>query len=156
MSKTINVVFVCLGNICRSPMAEAVFQHIVDERGLSDQFHIESAGTAHWHIGERPHIGTQQILKKYRVPLRASKTGQQVQSDIFERFDYVVAMDSSNQSDLKQYGNAILLLEDVPGIDILDVPDPYFDNNFDKVYHLVLAGCNHLLDRICKEKDMAC
>ena len=152
----IKVIFVCMGNICRSPMAEAVFQQLVKERGLDEKFHIESAGTGPWHIGQRPHTGTQQVLQKHHVSLNARKVGQQVQPDIFEKFDYVIAMDSENKQDLKIYGDATLLLENVQGADVIDVPDPYYDKKFERVYQLVVKGCNTLLNRICEEQNLAC
>jgi protein-tyrosine phosphatase len=155
-NKVLGVMFVCLGNICRSPMAEAVFQHLVHEKSLSEYFHIESAGVGPWHIGEHPHSGTRDVLEKYKMPLNPAKRGQQIQADLFTKFDYVIAMDRSNQDDLLQYGHADLLLENVPGVSTSDVPDPYYDHNFDLVYQLVLKGCTFLLERICREQKLSC
>jgi protein-tyrosine phosphatase len=152
----IKVMFVCLGNICRSPMAEAVFSHLVNESGLADQFEIQSSGIGSWHVGERPHPGTLQILRENKVSVNPGKRAQQIKSNLFSEFDYVIAMDSSNKQDLKRLGNATLLLDEIPGGKYQDVPDPYYERNFDVVYELVLDGCTHLLQRICKEKELAC
>ena len=152
----IKVMFVCLGNICRSPMAEMVFTNLVNEKGLKDQFEIQSSGTGAWHVGERPHPGTVQILRDNNVPVNPGKRAQKVKSNVFKEFDYIVAMDSSNKEDLKQLGRATLLLEEIPGGKYKDVPDPYYERNFDFVYELVTEGCKNLLDRICNEKGLLC
>lgn len=150
----IGVMFVCLGNICRSPMAEAVFNHLVSEAGLEDCFEIQSAGIGSWHVGERPHPGTVQVLKQHQISVSPNKRAQQIKKNIFTQFDYVVAMDQSNQQDLKPYGQALLLLDGVPNIHTRDVPDPYYENNFEVVYDLVLKGCTNLLDRVLSEKAL--
>lgn len=150
----IRVLFVCLGNICRSPMAEAIMTHLVAERGLSERFKIQSAGIGAWHIGDRPHSGTVQILKQHHIAIHPSKRAQQIKPNLFSQFDFVIAMDHANKTDLKAYGNASLLLDEVPSLAGKDVPDPYYEKNFDMVYELVLQGCSALLDRICKENDI--
>ena len=152
----IKVMFVCLGNICRSPMAEMVFTNLVNEKGLEDHFQIQSSGTGAWHEGERPHPGTVQILRKNSVPVNPNKRAQKIKSNVFKEYDYVIAMDSSNKQNLKHLGNASLLLDEIPGGQYKDVPDPYYEQNFDFVYELVTEGCRNLLTRICKEKDLPC
>jgi protein-tyrosine phosphatase len=107
-----------------------------------------------WHIGERPHPGTIQILNQHKIPLRERKRGQQITGDIFRQFDYVIAMDRSNVEDLKKFGTATLLLDEIPDTKTSDVPDPYYDKNFDGVYQLVSQGCARLLDRICLEQGI--
>jgi protein-tyrosine phosphatase len=152
----IKVMFVCLGNICRSPMAEMVFANLVKEKGLSALFEVQSSGTGAWHEGERPHPGTIQILREKNVPVDPRKRAQQIKSNVFQNFDYIVAMDSSNKQNLKRLGNATLLLDEIPGGKYKDVPDPYYEQNFDFVYELVTEGCTYLLKRICEEKELAC
>ena len=90
-----------MGNICRSPMAEAVFQHMVDQAGLSDRIDVDSAGTSRWHVGEPPHPGTQDILAKYHIPYDG-RARQIVRSDLND-FDYVLAMDRENLSFILRY-----------------------------------------------------
>lgn len=160
MSKTssntpIRVLFVCTGNICRSPMAEAVFQHIVKEEGLADQFEIASSGTSGWHVGERPHSGTQNILKTYGVELAKNKRAQQLTRNDFETYDYIIAMDSINLSDMSHYSREVpRLLDFAPEGTPNDVPDPYYSGGFDYVYKLVEAGSRGLLNHIRAEKGI--
>ncbi|CCG20860.1 Ltp1 protein phosphatase [Candida orthopsilosis Co 90-125] len=97
--KKISVAFVCLGNICRSPMAEAIFKHRVKELGYAPYFkNIESFGTSGWHIGESPDSRSAKTCRKHGVPVQHH--AQQISSKDFEKFDYVIGMDESNLSDL--------------------------------------------------------
>ncbi|MFQ5595685.1 MAG: low molecular weight protein-tyrosine-phosphatase [Anaerolineae bacterium] len=153
----IRVLFVCLGNICRSPMAEGVFRHLVQQAGLADGFEIESGGTGGWHVGERPHRGTQRELRARGIDL-AGKRAHQVSSHDLEAADYVIAMDRSNLRNLQRHspriqldGKLHLLLDFAEDVDIQDVPDPYYEGNFDRVYELVEAGCRGLLDYILEQ-----
>ncbi len=146
--RKIRVVFVCTGNICRSPMAEAVFQHLVNEGGLAEQFQIESAGTASYHVGERPHIGTQRILKQKHVPLDEGKNAIHIDRSNLQDYDYVIALDSGHVSELLQYTPVQRLLDFAPQTGLVDVPDPYYENNFEQVFELVMDGCKGLLDHI--------
>lgn len=98
---TINVIFVCLGNICRSPMAEAVFQHLVHEAGLADKFHIDSAGTGSWHIGEKAHRGTRAILQEHGIVYNG-RARQVTGQDMADPQTYIITMDQSNSNDLRR------------------------------------------------------
>jgi protein-tyrosine phosphatase len=151
----IKVVFVCLGNICRSPMAEAVFRHLVNEAGLEERFEIESAGTGSWHIGERPHSGTRAILQESGVELSSAKRAQQIRENDLDRYDYVIAMDSENAAALERMGRKPdLLLEFSSSPAPKDVPDPYYTNRFQEVYDLVKDGARGLLTHIRREQGL--
>ena len=150
-----NILFVCLGNICRSPMADAIFQHMVKSAGLGDKIYVDSAGTSRYHIGDTAHRGTLGVLKKHNIAYNG-RARQFTRTDIKE-FDYILAMDSSNLSDIEYH----LRDEDTPEVtlfltyaynkglvDILDVPDPYYDGRFDAVYDLITKGSQALLEHI--------
>lgn len=152
----IKVIFVCLGNICRSPMADAVFQQIVKDAGLSDKIMVDSAGTSRYHIGDPAHRGTLDILKKHDISY-LGRARQFLAHDL-EVFDYILAMDQSNLSNIqamvkREQENAVVELflqqaYDNKMVDVLEVPDPYYSNRFDEVYDLVYKGSQALLARI--------
>ena len=154
---TIKVIFVCLGNICRSPMAEGIFQQMVDDAGLSEQFEVDSAGTSSWHIGERAHSGTRRILATNGITYhgRARRVNP---SDMAEDNTYVIAMDESNMYDLRaQYGDhprLYRLLDFATNSPVLDVPDPYYNGNFEQVYELVKDGCRGLFLTIRQQEGI--
>lgn len=158
-AEPIRVMFVCTGNICRSPMAEAVFRHLVEQAGLSERFEIASSGTGSWHAGERPHPGTQAVLQRNGVPMVSSKRAQQFQRGDFDRYDYIVVADAENLQDLHLLqsparGQIRRLLEFASFSGTLDVPDPYYTGGFDRVYDLVLEGSKGLLAHIREERQL--
>jgi protein-tyrosine phosphatase len=154
----IRVLFLCLGNICRSPMAEAVFRKMVKDEGLDDKIEIDSAGLGGWHVGERPHRGTLEVLNKHGVDHAGIRARQFTKQDI-QAFDYIVAMDEDNMSGLARLGvkkgpRVFKLLDLVPDERDSDVPDPYYTGNFDLVYELVHKGCAVLLKKIKEEYNL--
>lgn len=156
--KTIHVLFVCLGNICRSPMAEGVFRHLVEQAQLNGQIKTDSAGTGAWHVGEPPHSGTLKVLHDRSI--NYIHHSRQVQRDDFLHFDYIIAMDSDNFYDLKrmrQGSSAKLhkLLEFAPNLGVSDVPDPYYTGRFEEVYRLVDAACRGLLNHIIQKEGLS-
>jgi len=149
------VMFVCMGNICRSPMAEGVFRQLVKDRGLADRFEIASAATGHWHLGNAPHAGTRKELAKHGISL-PGKTAQKLTAADLQVYDYIVAMDEENVQDVRYAFNKELprLLDYVDDINEKDVPDPYYSGNFERVYDLVVAGCQGLLNHILKQEQL--
>ena len=145
------VLMVCLGNICRSPLAEGLFRHHVQQRGLADSYQIDSCGTGGWHVGEPPHDGSVAIAEQYNIDITHQRS-RQVQRSELDHWDWIIAMDQSNQKNLLQMGASTekvrLLLSFIPPGLARDVPDPYYVGGFDHVYNLVDEGCRHLLDFI--------
>ncbi len=155
----IHVLFVCLGNICRSPMAEAVFRDLVKKEGLDDQIKIDSAGTGDWHVGHPPHEGTRNLLDEKKISYEGMKARQMKKED-YDTFHYIVAMDESNLKNMSKLkvgeSDAVVLklLDLVQEYEVKDVPDPYFTGNFDEVHEMVDKGCRALLNKIKKENDL--
>jgi protein-tyrosine phosphatase len=147
----INILFVCMGNICRSPMAEAVFGDLVKKEGVADHFEIASAGTGDWHIGEPPHRGTREVLKRHGIEPNGL-VAKHVSQAMLDRADYIVAMDDENVADLRAWRmdrrKVSRLLDYAPEVDVRDVPDPYYDGRFELVYQLVSKGVQGLLEQI--------
>ena len=146
----IRVCFVCLGNICRSPTAEAVFLHHVQRQGVSERFVVDSAGTGGWHVGERAHPDTRAAARARGVEIHS--IGRQFVQRDFARFDYVIAMDRSNRANLERIADeasrpTIHLLRDFDPASPKgsDVPDPYYDGGFDGVYDICDAAAAGLL-----------
>ena len=143
------ILFVCLGNICRSPTAEGVMRHLVKERGLNGEIEVASAGTGAYHIGEYPDQRSTEAARRRGIVLAGR--AQQVRSSDFGDYDLLVAMDRSNQRELERLApdeaarKKIRLL-----LDGADVPDPYYggERGFDDVLDLVTEGCERLLDEV--------
>ena len=138
------IVFVCLGNICRSPMAEFVM------KDLTDGVYVESRATSDWEHGNPIHSGTQAIFKKYAIPYDQSKTSQQISQQDFVDFDYIIGMDESNFQDLRKIAPG-KYLEKVFQFEEKSVLDPWYTGDFDETYRLVLAGCQKWIKRIKSE-----
>lgn len=148
----VRVLFVCLGNICRSPMAEGVFRHLVSREGLVDVIEIDSAGTHAYHIGEAPDPRAQQTTLRYGVDISTLRGRQATRRDI-ENFHYILAMDSENLENLRAIAPAgaehkiRLFLEFAPERPEREVPDPYFGgpSGFDRVLDMVEEAAIGLL-----------
>ncbi len=153
-SKT-RVLFVCLGNICRSPTAHGVFEALVEARSLAGQIEVDSAGTGDWHVGFPPDKRAQAEARRRGVDI-SSLRARQVKNADFDRFDYVVAMDEANLRDLKRLmpehfsGYLGLFLPFAPELDISEVPDPYYGaaNGFVRVFDLIECASEGLLAEI--------
>ncbi|WP_353856370.1 low molecular weight protein-tyrosine-phosphatase [Bacillus sp. Bos-x628] len=155
----IYVLFVCLGNICRSPMAEAMFRKRVEDEGLAEQFVIDSAGIGGWHQGSPPHEGTRKLLDQKGISYEGMKARQIINEDI-TTYDYIIAMDAEIAGALRSiagYGSHHFigrLLEFVEEDDRDDVPDPYYTGNFEEVYDLIETGIDRFLTYVKKEQNL--
>ncbi len=144
------VLMVCLGNICRSPLAEGIFAHKVGERSLEEQIAVDSCGTGSWHIGNPPHIESQKIAKKNGIDI-SSQSARQLRKQDGKEFHLLVAMDSTNKKDIISLcgdsASVVCLREYDSERDSLDVPDPYYGgpDGFIEVFNIIDRSCEALL-----------
>ena len=145
-----SLLFVCLGNICRSPLCEGIAKKYVKTKELS--CFVDSAGTGNWHIGEAPCEGSQKIASMHGIDISNHKARQITKEDI-KNFDIIVALDSKNLADLHAMGAKDALLLGDFGFEGADVPDPYFFNGFEgfeKVFEMCDICVRNLVDEYCK------
>jgi protein-tyrosine phosphatase len=148
------ILMVCLGNICRSPLAEGILQTKVNSKGLDIK--VDSAGTGGWHVGQIPDPRAIAIANKYGIDI-SNQQARQFSSSDFESFDIIYAMDGSNLSDIVSLANSNkdvekvrLILNEISPEGNTPVPDPYYggDDGFDKVYQLLDAACEIITKKI--------
>lgn len=149
-----SVLFVCLGNICRSPSAEAVFTALVHQEKLEKEILIDSAGTGAWHMGNPPDERAQQVGRELGFDLSNQRARQVAKAD-FQKFDYLIAMDKSNLQKLEQmaprgFSGTLALMLDFAGGKGQEVPDPYYGglDGYYHVYDLLKPAAKGLLDHI--------
>ncbi|HIP22538.1 MAG TPA: low molecular weight phosphotyrosine protein phosphatase [Rhodobacteraceae bacterium] len=143
------ILFVCLGNICRSPTAEAIFRVQAEGRGLE----IDSAGTSGWHDGNPSDVRASAEAARRGIDMSYIRSRKVVAAD-FERFDLIVAMDAQNLRDLQavqpvgSLAKLVKLLDYAPEIGLSDVPDPYYEDNFPEVLNMIEHACGKLLEAL--------
>ncbi|HCU81439.1 MAG TPA: protein tyrosine phosphatase [Chloroflexi bacterium] len=150
------ILFICLGNICRSPLAEGIFQHKLRECGLQDQYIVDSAGTGDWHVGDLADPRMRATALRYGIDLKSR--ARQVNEIDFKTFDLLLAMDRNNYNHLLDMAKGEIERErvhmmrafDPDSNDDFDVPDPYFggDQGFEYVYHMLNRSCERLLNML--------
>ena len=158
----IKVLMVCTGNICRSPMAEYVLQDMVNKAGLADKVSVESVGISSEEVGNTVHSGTVGVLRKHNVAHDALRPARQITDRDLKEFDYLLAMDRGHLGYLKRHGAASsamieLFLKDAHDADIVtyeEVPDPWYDGQYDRTYDLVTKGCAAFLKRLRTERNL--
>ena len=151
MKPAIRVVFVCLGNICRSPLAEGICLEHLDRMGLRAEFEVDSAGTSRWHAGEPPDPGSIEVARRHGIDIAHQRARALEQEDV-DQFDFLVAMDRSNAQKIEQFGTLelqrlILIRSFDPGSDTFDVPDPYGGgtDGFQEVWDILDRAMPHLI-----------
>lgn len=154
-----SVLFVCLGNICRSPLAEGIFRDIARKRDLLDRLQIDSAGTGAWHIGNPPDPRSIKIASQHGIDLSQQKARQLSEAD-FSRFEFIFAMDRDNLRHLSAHKPAessatLSLFLEYAGLGQEDVPDPYYGggDGFQRVYRMIDAASSRILDRLFTASD---
>jgi len=158
----IKVLFVCLGNICRSPLAEGVFRHTVEERGLARHFEIDSAGTGSWHVGEPPDRRMSATARAHGVFLDGQRARQFSRRDLAQ-YDHIFVMDKENLQDVlfldhdDSFGHKVRLFREFdPEPGDFQVPDPYYGGpeGFEKVFQIVERTSQKLLEALANEYDL--
>lgn len=158
----VRIMFVCLGNICRSPLAEAIFREHVQAAGLEERFDIQSSGTGDWHVGQQADPRMQKTALDRGVSLDAHRA-QQFENIHLEDFDHIFVMDKSNLHDVlfldrdDRFGSKVRLFREFdPNPDDYQVPDPYFggDRGFNNVYAIVHRTTKMILERLIEEHDL--
>ena len=152
MSARKKVLFVCLGNICRSPLAEGVFRHLVQKSGLEADFEIDSCGTGSWHVGSPPHDESIRVAARHGIAIDQQRA-RQVRKQDLGSYDVIVAMDRSNRRDLQKLDPqcTVVLMRDYDSdADSLDVPDPYYGgaDGFQLVYDILHRSATQLLEEL--------
>ena len=151
----VKILFVCHGNICRSPMAEFVMKDMVKKQGMADEFYIASAATSTEEIGNGVHHGTRKKLASVGIGVDG-KTAVQLKKSDYDKYDYILGMDSWNMRNMKRMlpedkENKVHLLLDYSD-EPRDIADPWYTGNFDATYNDVVEGCEALLKKIQKER----
>jgi len=152
----IKVLFVCLGNICRSPMAEGLFKKLVEDMGYKACFHIESRATSTWELGNPPHPGTVKILSRLGISTE-NMVSEKMESQDYRNFDYIIGMDHDNVRYLKNHGknysDKIYLLRDVTlQTKGQIVPDPYYTGKYEETYQLLMESLPLWVEKMILEK----
>lgn len=149
------ILFVCRGNICRSPIAEGTFRHIAMQRGFVDHFHVESAGLSSWHIGKQPDLRAQDAMRSLGIDISHIRA-RRISPEDFETFDLILAMDRWNRNNLLRLAPAEhrdkirLLLSYAPNLRVQEVPDMAFRNTdgVEYICQLIDAACRFLFVRL--------
>ena len=159
----ISVLFVCLGNVCRSPVAKGVFRSLVEQQGKKELFVVDSCGTGNWHIGQPAHPESRQVALRHAIDIEDHRARQLLLADFYD-FNYIIAMDRTNYRDIlsvkpqdsgQQFNFTLKLLRDFdPENAVPDVPDPYLGGagGFENVHQIIARSCALLLNYIttCK------
>jgi len=154
-----SILFVCLGNICRSPMSEGVFRQVVADAGMAERFRVDSCGTGSWHVGRPPDIRAQQALNLRGIDI-STQRARQITRDDFKIFDLVLAMDRANYNRMLTLApdvyepNIRMLMKYAPEMGICEIPDPFFGGSegFDYVLNLIEVASRGLLAALVKDE----
>jgi protein-tyrosine phosphatase len=160
--RKMKILFVCMGNICRSPLGEGIFLHLAKQRGIADRFEVDSCGIGDWHVGHAADPRSQAVANKNGIQLLCR--ARQVETpDDFENFDLILAMDRANLRDLRElsppehHGKIHLMREWDPEAGdegkTAEVPDPYYGGpqGFEDMYAMLLRSCENLLDELAPD-----
>lgn len=152
-----SILFICLGNICRSPLAQGVFEDRIASTSLAGKIHIDSAGTGSWHVGNKPDARSIQTAATHGIDITAQKC-RQLCADDFHDFDLILGMDHSNLSNARRANHTngaakIELFCEFAGIGDIEIPDPYYGgtDGFEIAYKLIRQASDGVLHRLCAD-----
>jgi protein-tyrosine phosphatase len=152
-----SILFVCLGNICRSPLAEGIFRSVLTERGMAEDFLVDSAGMGDWHLGQAPDPRAIAIARTNGLDISGQRA-RGIRPEDFRRFDLILGMDRKNIRELHEiapdaYRDKIHLFPDYAGSDAKEVPDPYFGDaaGFAETYRLIRAAAERLAEKLAEK-----
>ncbi|MFZ9035251.1 MAG: low molecular weight protein-tyrosine-phosphatase [Francisellaceae bacterium] len=158
----IKVLFICMGNICRSPTAHGIFRHLVRQQKLNERFEIESAGThsRKWHEGDSADPRSIATASLYDCDISDIRS-RQLEKEDFDYYDYLIVMDEQNMEDVRKFmpssqyeEKLVKLLSFAPEVNIYDVPDPYLHDGFERVYLMIDTACRHLLTILSQRAEL--
>ena len=154
MQSPISILFVCMGNICRSPLAQGVFHSVAHQKGMTDRFHLDSAGTGGWHVGDPPDSRGQKVARLNGFDISGQRC-RQIQIEDFDRFDLILGMDHNNISNLNKLAPSTVCAEidlfmSRAGLGDIEIPDPYYgdQSGFEETCGMLLDASKALLTRI--------
>ena len=153
----LDILFICHGNICRSPLAEFVMKDLTERQGLAGKFQIASAATSREELGNDIHPGTRRVLEREGIPFSSRQARQITKSD-YEAYDYIIAMDRANLRNLERLlggdpeGKFFLFLEFAG--EHQDIADPWYTGNFDETYRDIQQGCTALLEFLLQQHKL--
>lgn len=148
--KRLGILFVCLGNICRSPLAEAIFRKKVNDLGMENLFHVDSCGTGAYHVGQQPDPRTRAVATKNGIPI--NHNCRQLANEDFEQYDLIIAMDQQNHENILKKGgisqtSKVIMMRSFDPAGGHEVPDPYFgaEKEFDEVFSILDRSINSMI-----------
>ena len=153
-----SILFVCLGNICRSPLAEGVCRDELAQRGIGNSIRVDSCGTSAWHAGEPPDPRSREVALLHGIDIAMQRSRRLEESD-YDAYEWIVAMDGSNEADCAarapgtSRAKIVRFMDFVPAATMRDVPDPYYggDDGFQKVFELLKSGMGPLVDAVLSD-----
>lgn len=152
----IKILFICLGNICRSPMSEAYMRHIIKNENLENKIEVFSRATSSYNLGDPPHSGTQKILTKHNIDF-SNIYSEKLQDNDLKNSDYIIVMDDSNFKNVLRLNpskHIYKLTDFIEECEYDFIDDPYYTGNFELTYDLVSRGCDALLKHVIIEHNL--
>lgn len=151
------ILFVCHGNICRSPMAEAITQYLIKQKGLADSYMAESKATTKDALGQGIDPRSRRVMEKNQMPYDGSHRASQMMADDYQKYEYLICMDEENFADMNRITGGDPARKEHKLLEFAgsynDIDDPWYTNDFDTAYREIYRGCEALVNKLAQEKD---